>query len=51
MKLKKKEKEFFDIFNELSPILQDYLIQTGKSLLETQDKIQAANKIEHNKKE
>ena len=36
----KKQKEFFEIFNDLSPVLQDYLIKTGKALLETQDKIQ-----------
>lgn len=38
---KKKQQEFFDIFDELSPILQDYLIQTAKNLLETQSKIES----------
>lgn len=33
-----KEKEFLNIFNELPPILQDYLIKTAKDLLETQSK-------------
>lgn len=47
----RKQKEFFDIFNELSPVLQDYLIQTGKTLLETQDKLQTASKIEQKNKE
>lgn len=37
----KKQQEFFDIFDELSPILQDYLIQTAKTLLETQLKMQS----------
>ena len=36
----KKQKEFFDIFNELSPVLQDYLIKTARDLLETQLKMQ-----------
>lgn len=36
----KKQKEFFDIFDNLSPILQDYLIKTAKDLLDTQTKIQ-----------
>ncbi len=37
----RKQKEFFDIFNALSPILQDFLIKTAKDLLETQRKMQA----------
>ena len=32
----KKQREFFDVFDELSPALQDYLIKTAKDLLETQ---------------
>jgi len=40
----KKRKEFFDIFNQLSPALQDYLIKTARDLLETQSKIQSNNK-------
>lgn len=36
----KKQKEFFDIFNGLSPALQEYLIKTAKILLETQYKLQ-----------
>lgn len=39
----KKQKEFFDIFNGLSPILQDYLIKTAKDLLDTQTKMQSNN--------
>lgn len=39
----KKQKEFFDIFNELSPPLQDYLILTAKNLLETQAIITSSN--------
>lgn len=35
----KKQKEFFDIFDQLSPVLQDYLIKTAKDLLETQAKM------------
>lgn len=35
----KKQKEFFDIFDNLSPVLQDYLIKTAKDLLDTQDKM------------
>lgn len=37
---KKKQKEFFDIFDALSPILQDYLIKTAKDLLDTQEMMQ-----------
>lgn len=36
----KKQREFFEIFNCLSPALQDYLIKTAKDLLETQARIQ-----------
>ena len=39
----KKQKEFFDIFDELSPILQDYLIKTAKDLLDAQSKMQAVD--------
>ena len=35
----KKQREFFAIFDELSPILQDYLIRTAQDLLNTQEKI------------
>ncbi|MDO4324693.1 MAG: helix-turn-helix transcriptional regulator [bacterium] len=40
----KKQKEFFDIFDELSPVLQDYLIKTAKDLLDTQSKMQSDTK-------
>ena len=36
----KKQKEFFDIFDELSKEIQEYLIKTAKDLLETQTKLQ-----------
>lgn len=39
----RKQREFFDIFDELSPYLQDYLIKTAKDLLETQSKMQSDN--------
>lgn len=39
----KKQREFFDIFDELLPALQDYLIKTAKDLLETQSKIQSTD--------
>lgn len=32
----RKQRDFFAIFDELSPILQDYLIHTAKELLEAQ---------------
>lgn len=35
----KKQREFFEIFDELSPPLQDYLIKTAKTLLETQSQM------------
>lgn len=37
----KKQKEFFNIFDELSPELQDYLIKTARSLLELQSQLQS----------
>ncbi|MEY8334911.1 helix-turn-helix transcriptional regulator [Lachnospiraceae bacterium 47-T17] len=39
LKNEKKQKEFFDIFNELSPYLQDYLIKTAIDLLNAQTKM------------
>lgn len=44
LETEKKHKEFFDIFNELSPTLQDYLIKTAKELLDTQEKLLKSNK-------
>lgn len=38
----KKQREFFEIFDELSPVLQDYLIKTSRDLLEAQWKLQSA---------
>ncbi len=42
-KFSEKEKEFFTIFDELSPALQEYLIKTAKDLLATQSKLQSQN--------
>ncbi|OUP64386.1 helix-turn-helix transcriptional regulator [Anaerotruncus colihominis] len=39
----RKQKEFFDIFDELSPVLQDYLIKTAKDLLDTQSKMKSTD--------
>lgn len=36
----RKQREFFDVFDNLSPILQDYLIKTAKDLLNTQSRLQ-----------
>ena len=46
-KNQKKQKEFFTIFNELSPAFQDYLIKTAKNLLDTQSKMQSNNDNEN----
>lgn len=35
----KKYDEFFQIFNKLNPVLQNFLIQTAKNLLDTQNKL------------
>lgn len=35
----RKQHEFFELFNQFSPILQDYLIQTARFLLEAQNKL------------
>lgn len=37
----KKQKEFFGIFDELFPALQEYLIKTAKELLDTQKATQS----------
>lgn len=39
LKNEKKHREFFEIFDELSPTLQDYLIKTARELLDTQEKL------------
>ena len=39
----KKQKEFFEIFDELSPALLDYLIKTARELLDTQKKLLGSN--------
>lgn len=44
----KKQKELFNIFNKLSPELQDYLIKIAKELLETQRKMQTSSNITTN---
>ena len=43
----KKQKEFFEIFDALSPILQDYLIKTARALLDVQLKMQLDNDNEN----
>lgn len=35
----KKLKEFFEIFENINPVLQEFLIKVAKDLLETQDKL------------
>lgn len=40
MESDRKQREFFAIFDELSPVLQDYLIHTAKELLHAQAKLQ-----------
>lgn len=39
----KKQREFFDIFDGLCPVLQDYLLKTAKDLFEVQSKMQNNN--------
>lgn len=39
LEIDRKQKEFFDIFDELSPYLQDYLIKTARDLLDAQYKM------------
>ena len=36
----RKQKEFFELFNQFSPPLQDFLIQTARALLEAQNKLE-----------
>ena len=40
LEVSRKQKEFFEIFEELSPALQDYLIKTARDLLETQSRLE-----------
>ena len=35
----KSYNEFFEIFKKLNPVLQDFLIQTAKNLLDSQNKL------------
>lgn len=35
----KKHDEFFSVFKDLHPVLQDFLIKTAKNLLDAQDKM------------
>lgn len=35
----KSYNDFFEIFKKFNPILQDFLIQTAKNLLDTQSKL------------
>lgn len=41
---KRKQKEFFAIFDSLLPVLQDYLVKTARDLLETQARMQPVDK-------
>lgn len=43
----KKQEEFFNIFDELSPYLQDYLIKAAKDLLEIQTKMQREGNLKN----
>ena len=45
----RKKQEFFNIFHELSPALQDYLIKTAKDLLDTQEQMQSDKESNHTK--
>lgn len=36
----RKQMEFFEIFNDLKPELQEYLLKTAKTLLETQKEME-----------
>ena len=35
----KKQNEFFEIFENINPVLQEFLIKVAKDLIETQDKL------------
>lgn len=35
----KKQNEFFEIFDNINPVLQDFLIEVAKDLLDTQKKL------------
>ena len=39
LKYDKKHDEFFSIFKDLHPVLQDFIIKTAKNLLDAQDKM------------
>lgn len=43
----KKQKEFFSIFNHLSPYLQDYLLKTARDLLDAQNKMMSHQTSKH----
>lgn len=42
----RKQREFFEIFDELSPALQDYLIHTARDLLNAQAKMQPQKSVD-----
>ncbi len=46
----KKQNEFLYIFDGLSPMLQEYLLKTGKELLETQHKMESTKEESESKK-
>lgn len=39
MESDRRQREFFEVFAELTPVLQDYLIQTARELLKVQAKL------------
>lgn len=43
LETEKRRQEFFNIFDGLSPVLQDYLLKTAKDLLDTQMKLHHNN--------
>lgn len=43
---KKRQREFLDIFEKLSPAIQDYLMKTAKDLLDAQIKMQKENDLD-----
>ena len=40
MESDRRQREFFEVFAELTPALQDYLIQTARELLKAQSKLE-----------
>lgn len=40
LETERKQKEFFALFGQLSPVLQDYLLKAARDLLDVQNKMQ-----------